>query len=112
MRATLVQWGWLQRTLEIEMADGTHVVEYNGTGFGYEQVTADGATIRDSHPWFVPRFDFKLGDWPAAIEVRLWPWLTLRSFALLVKGKVIYAEGLSDAGIQPTGLSGDWCDLA
>jgi hypothetical protein len=83
MRAILVQRGWLRRTLEVEMADGMHIVDYNGHGLGYEQVTVDGFIIRiPSFWWYVPRFEFKLSGWPSVVEVRVYPWLTLRSFAL------------------------------
>ena len=95
MRAILVRREWLLRTLKVELPGGTHFVEYDGAGLGYEQVSVDGnIVIRGSHRWYVPRFEFELGGRPAAVEVRVWPWFALRSFALLVNDHLIYAEGV------------------
>jgi hypothetical protein len=89
----LIRRGWLKRTIIVTLPDGHHIVEYDGTGLGYEQVWVDGDVIRKrSLVWFVPRFDFKLGDWHSVIEVRVWPWLLLRSLVLLVGDQVIYSE--------------------
>jgi hypothetical protein len=104
MQAKLVQRGWLLRTLEVEMPDGIHLVVYDGSGLGYEQVTVDRTTIRGSHRWYVPRFDFRLGGLPSAIEVRVWPWFALRSFALLIEEQVLYAEGVNYSGMGSAGL--------
>jgi hypothetical protein len=113
MRATLVKRGWLRRTLEVEMSDGMHLVDYDGTGLGYEQVNVDGFIVRIlSFWWYVPRFDFKLGGWPSVVEVGVHPWLTLRSFALRVNEQVLYSEGVSDTGSKPLDGFGDWRDLA
>jgi hypothetical protein len=95
MRAILVRREWLLRTLKVELPGGIHLVEYDGAGLGYEQVSVDGSTvIRGSHRWYVPRFEFELGVWPAVVEVRVWPWFALRSFALLVNDHLVYAEGV------------------
>jgi hypothetical protein len=95
------------------MSDGVHLVDYDGRGFGYEQVNFDGSILRIlSLWWYVPRFEFKLSGWPSVVEVRVYPWLTLRSFALQVDGEVLYSEGVSDTGLKPLGGASDWRDSA
>jgi hypothetical protein len=81
--------------LEVHTDEGWFVVEYNGRGFGYESVWVNGrcAARETSALWFVPRFVFRLGFLPAAVEVRVWPWLTIRSFHLVVGDAVLYSEG-------------------
>lgn len=95
MNATLELRSWLRRRLRVETLEGVFVVEYSGRGFGYESVWIDGVRAPGSNTgaWFVPRFDFDLGSAYAAVEVRVWPWLTIRSFHLVVAGEVLYEEG-------------------
>jgi hypothetical protein len=108
MSARLIKRGWLYRAIEVPLPDGCHVVEYNGTGLGYERVSFDGSVIcRTSLRWFVPRFEFKLGGWPARIDVRVWPWLALRSLTLRVGDRIVYAEGDESKMQAPY----DWADL-
>jgi hypothetical protein len=97
----------LRRLIEVPLADGCHLVEYDGRGLGFEQVSVDGSVIRPtSWLWFVPRFEFKLGGWPCVIEVQVWPWLVLRSFTLRVGDRLVYAEG----DIHEKPLPMDWAD--
>ena len=113
MSAKLVRRGWLQRGIELTLPDGRHVVEYDGRGVGYEQVSVDGGVIRLTRwIWFVPRFEFKLGGRPAILEVQVWPWLTLRSLALKVGDDVVYAEGEDAPRIKPISELSEWRDLA
>lgn len=113
MLATLVGRSWLHRMVEVEMPDGPHLVEYNSRGAGFEQVTVDGRTIRRrSSLWYVPRFEFELGGHPSVVDIRVWPWLTLRSFVLRVNEKVIYAEGVDGGGKEPKEPLGDLADFA
>jgi hypothetical protein len=113
MSARLVHRGWLRRAIDVSLPDGPHVVEYDGTGFGFEQVTVDGAVIRKtSWSWFVPRFEFKVGGWHGVVEVRVWPWLMLRSLVLRVGDRVVYAEGVGVGDKKPAGLPRDWAELA
>jgi hypothetical protein len=109
--ARLIGRGWLRRKIEVSLLDGTHLLEYYGAGLGYEQVSADGLVIRKtSLIWFVPRFEFKLGGWPAVLEVRVWPWFTVRSLVLRVGDRVVYAEGEVPADQKPK-LSSEWAEL-
>jgi hypothetical protein len=112
MSAKLIRRGWLLRGIEVSMSDGVHIVEYNGRGLGYEQVSVDGAVIRKGWYWFVPRFDFKLGGYPSVVEVRVWPWLLLRSLVVRVGDQVVYAEGAGDWYKKPISFPSDPDDLA
>jgi hypothetical protein len=88
MRALLREKSWLRVVVDLDIDDDWFRVEYNGRGSGYESVYVNGHVVAQvrSWLWFVPRFDFKLGSHQAAIEVRVWPWLWLRSFQLIVDG--------------------------
>lgn len=100
--ASLTKKGWLCRRLQFPLPDGLHTVEYDGKGLGYERVIVDGETIHQrSLFWFVPRFDFTIGRWDGEIEVRVWPWLTLRSLVIRIEGHVIYAEGIELSEERP-----------
>jgi hypothetical protein len=113
MSAKLIHRGWLRRTVEVSLPDGPHVVEYDGKGLGFEQVSVDGAVIRKTcWYWFVPLFEFKLGGWPGVVEVRIWPWLLLRSLVLRVGDRVVYAEGVNVVAKERAGPPSDWAELA
>jgi hypothetical protein len=102
MRVTLLGSSWLKRSLRVETPDGPVEVVYDGRGI-YEAVYVDGhlADQRTNWTWFAPFFVFPLGDRPAAIEVRVTPWLTIRSFHLLVEDEVLYAEGEREPYLPP-----------
>jgi hypothetical protein len=96
MRAMLESSFWLQRTLRVDISDLHYVVRYSGHGVGYESVSvnSDRATVVSrSYLWYVSLFTFRLGALPAAIEVRVWPWLAVRSFHLVAANQVLYGEG-------------------
>jgi hypothetical protein len=113
MSARLIRRGWLLRGIEVALSDGVHFVEYNGRGVGYEQVSVDGAVVRErSWYWFVPRFEFKLGGFSSVVEVRVWPWLALQSLVLRVDDRVVYVEGTGRSGKGQIGVSSDWEELA
>ena len=95
MKAALEARAWLRRRLRVDTPDGPFVVEYSGRGIGSESVWINGTRIRGRGDglWFAPLFEFPLGSVPAAVEVRVWPWLAIRSFHLVVGGEVLYGEG-------------------
>lgn len=112
LTARLTRSGWLHRAIEVTLPDGRHVVEYDGRGIGFEQVSVDGAVIRQTcWYWFVPRFEFKIGGWASVVEVRVWPWLSLRSVVLRVGDQVAYAEGKGEREKKQVGGLSDWEDL-
>jgi hypothetical protein len=95
MHAVLIEQSWLRRVLEVHTAEELFLIEYNGRGLGYESVLVNGVKVAaKSSLWFVPLFEFLLRDRLAVIEVRVWPWLTVRSFHLIVSGEELYGEGV------------------
>jgi hypothetical protein len=106
MKARLREKGWLKRVLDVELDNGVFVVEYSGVGVGYEAVWVNGREVArpTSWLWFVPRIEFALGMLPAAVEVRVWPWLMIRSFRLIVDGIVVFAD---DAPVESEPLPPD-----
>lgn len=102
MDAKLIQKGWLRRILAVSTADGSYTVEYSGRGAGYETVAVNDEIVagETSSTWFIPQFEFKVGTKPAVLDVRVWPWMALRSLSLSVDGNVLYSEGGGQA--RPT----------
>jgi hypothetical protein len=94
MQVRLLQSSWLKRVLRLETDEGAYEIVYSGRGLGFESVFVDGSIAeRASGLWFVPLFIFPLGSRMGAVEVRVWPWLTIRSFHLLVEDEEVYKEG-------------------
>ena len=92
--ARLDEKGWLYRALQVATPEGTYRVTYNGRGLGYESVSVNGelAASRASTLWYVPEFYFPVGSMYALVKVRVWPWLSLRSFELIINGESVYSE--------------------
>jgi hypothetical protein len=90
----LLHRSWLRRIIEVSTPEGNHVIEYNGRGIGFEPVHVDNRlTARKvSLLWFVPCFRVPLGRYHVHIEVRVWPWLMIRRFALFVDGELVFDE--------------------
>ena len=87
--------------MEVDISGRQYAVEYNARRLGRECVYVDGKLAVQvwSAFWFAPRFHFAIGDCYAVIDVRIWPWLTFRSFALRIDGELLYAEGASRGGV-------------
>lgn len=87
--------GWLRRELELSTPEKAYRVVYDGRGLGFETVYVDGelAWRGTGNAWFYPRFFFYVGDLPASLDVRVWPWLGVRAVTLRVRGEVVYREG-------------------
>jgi hypothetical protein len=96
VRAELAKARWLYRAIQVETPEELFLVEYNGWGLGYETVSVNGQVVsRETGVlWFAPRFKFFVGNRPAVVRVRVWPWLTLRSLELFIDGWCVYAEGV------------------
>ena len=99
MSCRLTKRAFLYRSWEVVTSEGWFKVEYDGRGSGYESVLVQGevAVKVPSLLWFAPRFEFRVGSLPASLDVRVWPWLALRSVRLTVDGRVAYAEGRASA---------------
>lgn len=72
VHAKLVTKRWLIRAFEISTLSGVYEVAYYGQGMGYECVLVNGAVVdkKNSIFWYVPEFQFRVGDLPAKIKVR------------------------------------------
>ena len=85
---------WLRRVLNVCAPQAVYVVEYSGWGFDYETVYVNGrvADRRPSPLWFASRFKFRLGEYAAVLDVRVWPWFIMREFCLRIEGGLVYEE--------------------
>jgi hypothetical protein len=95
-RAELVSRGWMRRVVDVTTPEGIYIVEYLGSGLGYERILVDGAVVAQATAHttiIVPQFEFLLGPRRCTLHVTGWPWLTLRSLVLALDGEVIYREG-------------------
>jgi hypothetical protein len=95
MTAKLRKKKWLFREWEVTMPSGDFTVIYSGLGIGHESVRVNGevAVMTTSWIWFVPTFEFNIAGMPARVDVRVWPWFTLRSIRLQIGSEVCYSEG-------------------
>lgn len=94
MRATLKEKSWLSRRIFLETSQGNFYVEYDAGGKGYESVYVNGeiAARKPSYTVIEPEIEFKVAKYEALIEVSSTIWLSLRSFNLVVDGKLVYSE--------------------
>src|SRR5262249_36995132 len=92
--ARLIGKRWLYREFDVHTSRGGYNVVYYGRGWGYECVLVNGEVVdkKNSYFWYVQEFRFKIGNLPAIIKVKVWPWFVLRSFVLEVGGKEVYHE--------------------
>lgn len=95
VRVELVEKRWLYRSIKLITTGGAHNVTYYGRGEGYECVLLDGQVVSkmQSMLWYAPKFQFRLGSMDVTVNVRVWPWLTIRKFWVEVDGRSVYAEG-------------------
>lgn len=95
MQVKLLARQWLKRVVEVTDDDMITTLVYSGRGIGSEKVVVDGAetTDRSELLWFVPRFEIAHGGDEYVVQVRVWPWLALRSLRIEKNGAQIYAEG-------------------
>lgn len=94
MNCRLLEKKWLYRKFLLETEEGSYCVEYSGRGLGYECVLVNGEAVAGgvSRYWFIPRFQFALGSKVGVLNVRVWPWLTIRSLRIDFEGHEVYVE--------------------
>ena len=94
MIANLMEKKWLWRTFHVVTGEGVFEVVYNGKGTGFEEIRVNGEIARRtvSWWWYVPKFDFVLGNSKARVKVKVSPLLQIRSFDLSVDGRLVYSE--------------------
>jgi len=87
--------GWLKRTIEIELIDRGVRIDYSGRTFSFGSACIDGVplTAGRSRFWFTPKFEAFLDGNHYEIEIRVWPWLAVRSLSVSVDEKRVFLEG-------------------
>jgi hypothetical protein len=92
--ATLEKASWLRRVIRVHLPDGEFHVEYSGRSLMHERILVNGQPVVQHRisSWFRPVSRFFAGSRPAAIALLVWPWLTIRSFHLLIDGQVLYCD--------------------
>jgi hypothetical protein len=95
MNSILKSRSWLKRVFEIPAAEGPVLMTYNGRALGTENVSLNNAKLaaRSEYLWFVPRFEFVHNNDKFVVQVRVWPWLTIRSLTVHQNDELIYSEG-------------------
>ncbi|MGC4047472.1 MAG: hypothetical protein QM758_27060 [Armatimonas sp.] len=86
---------FLYRRWEFQDWDGTHTLEYNGKGVGYESILLDGQEIRrtPSATTFVPRFDFPLQGQDTTLLIHIHPWPIATRLTIWQENNCLYNEG-------------------
>lgn len=92
--ANLLDKSRLTRSLSVITDEGVFDVTYDGKGLGYEEVLVNGETAKReiSIWWYVPRFEFELGNLSAVVNVGVSPLCKIKRFDLTVNGKTVYSE--------------------
>lgn len=88
----LLEKKWLYRKFLLTIDGNSYHVEYLGRGAGYEYVVLDGNAVAGgtSQPWFIPSFCFDIEQHKIVLNVRVWPWLTIRSLNITVDGIEVF----------------------
>ena len=89
----LLTKGWLKR--EIKISGCEEAITYSGRGIGTEKVCIGESEFvsQSEYDWFVPEFDFEHNDSHYNVQVRVWPWIALRSLEVHQNERLIYSEG-------------------
>lgn len=92
--AELVERRWLFRTVNLTTSKGDFKITYFGKGTGYECVFVNDELVskKDSHLWYVPELDFNFQGMNISVNVRVYPWLTIRKFWIEVDKNIVYSE--------------------
>ena len=92
LNSNLVETAWLKRTISLP---NTPLLTYSGRGLGTEKCSINGEEFiaTAEFDWFVPEFDFDYGAHHLNVQVRVWPWFTIRSIEVRLDNTVVYAEG-------------------
>ncbi len=92
--ANLIGKSRLTRDLSVVTSEGVFDLKYDGRGMGYEEVLVDSKTAKRTISvwWYVPRFEFNIGNKNAVVKVGVSPLLKISRFNLEIDGKIIYSE--------------------
>lgn len=90
----LIEKKWLFRRVNVKTAKGNFNIAYFGSGLGYECVFVNDELVsrKDSKYWYVPNFNFNYQGLNFSVNVRVYPWMTIRQFWIEIDGKIIYSE--------------------
>jgi hypothetical protein len=93
-QAELVEKRLLFRVVNLTTPNGNFKITYFGKGMGYECVFVNDELVskKDSHLWYVPKFDFTIEGMRISVNVRIYPWFTIRKFWIEVNDKIVYSE--------------------
>jgi len=92
--ANLIEQSRLVRKFNVITNEGLYEVIYNGTGMGYEEIIVNGeiACRTNSYLWYVPQFEFLIGNTSAKVEVSVSVWMKIQHFNLIIAGVSVYSE--------------------
>ena len=92
--AELVEKKWLFRNVNLKTSKGDFKITYFGRGMGYECVFVNDELVskKDSTLWYVSKFHFNYQEINFSVNVRVYPWMTIRKFWIEIEGKIIYSE--------------------
>jgi hypothetical protein len=95
--ANLIEKKWLWRSFHILTSEGVYELVYDGKGLGYEEVLVNGEVVirMPSYWWYVPKFDFSIGNSDAQIYVEVSALMQISFFKLVIDGIEVYSEGQS-----------------
>jgi hypothetical protein len=92
--ANLIEKRRLFRKINVVTPEGVFEVIYNGQGLGYEEIVVNNeiANRTNSYFWYVPEFEFRLGNLPAKVNVSVSVQMKIKQFSLTVSGEEIYTD--------------------
>ena len=90
----LLEKRWLFRVVDLATSKGDFKITYFGKGMGYECVFVNDELVskKDSHLWYVSKFEFNFQGMNISVNVRVYPWLTIRKFWIEVDNNIVYSE--------------------
>jgi hypothetical protein len=95
MQAVVKESSRNRRVFEVVIAEICYWVDYQGSIVKPETVSVNGREVdkKQRQLGCVLRFSFMLGEHSTLLEVRVWPWTSLRAVHLWVDDDLIYSEG-------------------
>lgn len=92
--ALCVDHSWMHRVWLVRGREGVHIVQYVGVGANWDGIDIDGqVVVKEKSTWLRDqRLQAKLDDRALALQVRKWPWITVRGLTLTLDGGTIYEE--------------------
>lgn len=91
--ARLIEARFLRRWVDLSLPEGVFCVEWNGRSPA-DRIEVDGrlATYGISWFWFVPHFEFTIGEHRGVLDVQIGWRLNVKRFSLSIDGRLVYEE--------------------